>query len=56
MQFPLGRLDQVDIGDSVVVPDVHHPVVVEEFVVEIAEVDEGGRKPQFLQTAHHGFG
>jgi hypothetical protein len=41
----------VDIDDFVAVTDEHHPAILEEMIPEIANVDQEGRKSQFLQSA-----
>jgi hypothetical protein len=48
-------LDQVDIRLFIVVPDDHDPTMEEEPVMESPELNQGWRKPQFLQSAAHGF-
>ena len=48
------RLEQVDVGDLVAVADEHHPAA-EEIVAELIDVEQANGKPQFLQSAPHGF-
>ena len=45
----------MDIGDVVPVADVHDPAVVEEVVPEAVQFDQGGRKPEFPESAQHSF-
>jgi hypothetical protein len=49
-------LDQVDIGDFVVVADEHYPLMMEEMLAEFAQFDQGRGKAQFFKSAQHCFG
>jgi hypothetical protein len=49
-------LDQVDIGDVIVVADNHNPPPEEEIVTDLFEIDQGWGKAQLLQPAQHCFG